>query len=100
MCKWCTCIYPTKDNRWFFLSGSLDSRPLLKHMGLDEDDTEGNKGKEQARKIIGGWVKQFTAQELEEDMTRNKFCGSICYEPEEWLKTQMVSGPDLPYDSD
>ncbi|KAI9249134.1 CoA-transferase family III domain-containing protein [Phascolomyces articulosus] len=56
-----TNIYPTKDGRWFQMHGDLDCRPMFENI----------------------------ADELEAMMVKYRHSGSKCYEPEEWLATEM-----------
>lgn len=81
--------YPTKDNRSLYLHGSLDARPLLALMEIDENDNRAVDATS-ARALLGDWVIQRIAAELEELMVSNGMCGSICYERDEWLSTKMV----------
>jgi len=85
-----TAIYPTKDGRSFMVHGSLNASSLLSLYGLDENDPRAV-DRAAAREIIAEFVLTKTAAELEKISVDAKECGSICYEPEEWAATEMVS---------
>ncbi|KAI8148896.1 CoA-transferase family III domain-containing protein [Fennellomyces sp. T-0311] len=81
-----TCIYPTKDGRWFQLHGDLDCRPLLKDIGIEDAELA---TRQDAQDILTEWTMQHTAEDLEAMMIKYRHSGSICYDPKEWLGTDM-----------
>lgn len=82
-----TKIYPTKDGRWFQLHGDIDCHALFRDIGL-EYNMEASR--EEAYEIVKKWTLLHTADELEAMMVKFGHSGSKCYEPEEWLATDMV----------
>ncbi|KAJ9298234.1 hypothetical protein DTO271G3_3839 [Paecilomyces variotii] len=83
-----TAIYPTKDpNRWYQLHGSTFADPVLKVLGVDTSRkiTSYDEGYE----IIKQKTQQLSPYDLEMLMLENGLCGSICYTPDAWRKTQM-----------
>jgi hypothetical protein len=83
-----TALYPTKDPRvWYQLHGSLDASKTLKSMGVDMETP--------LQSLVEGYnyikdhVQKWSADELEMHNVRHGLCGSICYSPEGWRKTEM-----------
>jgi hypothetical protein len=83
-----TAIYQTKDpGVWYQLHGSLDAKKVLDSMGIDANvsfDTA-----KEYYDYIQKHVIKWSADELEMHNVRNGLCGSICYTPEGWRKTEM-----------
>ncbi|KAJ5142937.1 uncharacterized protein N7515_001724 [Penicillium bovifimosum] len=83
-----TALYPTKDaGVWYQLHGSLDASKTLCSMGIDmnvplKSFTEGYE-------YIRQHVQKWSPDELEMHNIRHGLCGSICYSPEGWRKTEM-----------
>jgi hypothetical protein len=83
-----TALYPTKDPKvWYQLHGSLDASKTLESMGIDmnvplKDFKEGYE-------YLRDHVQKWSADELEMHNVRHGLCGSICYSPEGWRKTEM-----------
>lgn len=83
-----TALYPTKDSSvWYQLHGSLDASKTLLSMGIDMDVPLKNfaEGYDYIREHVQKW----SPDELEMHNVRNGLCGSICYSPEGWRKTEM-----------
>ncbi|KAJ5348355.1 hypothetical protein MYU51_015167 [Penicillium brevicompactum] len=83
-----TALYPTKDSSvWYQLHGSLDASKTLVSMGIDMDVPLKNftEGYEYIREHVQKW----SPDELEMHNVKNGLCGSICYSPEGWRKTEM-----------
>lgn len=86
--KAATALYKTKDDRWFQLHGDLDASVLLKDIGLG--DISPQQEPKKATEILANFCRQHTADELEAMMVSTRHSGSKCYEPKEWLTTEMV----------
>jgi hypothetical protein len=83
-----TAIYPTRDpKRWYQLHGSTFPDPVLRVLGIDTSKkiTSYDEGYE----AIQRRTEQLSPYDLEMMMLENGLCGSICYTPDEWRKTQM-----------
>lgn len=83
-----TALYPTKDPKvWYQLHGSLDASKTLTSMGIDMNVPLGSfaEGYDYIRQHVQRW----SADELEMHNVRHGLCGSICYSPEGWRKTEM-----------
>ncbi|CAG8385872.1 unnamed protein product [Penicillium salamii] len=83
-----TALYPTKDSSvWYQLHGSLDADKTLCSMGIDIHVPLKNfaEGYEYIREHVQKW----SPDELEMHNIKNGLCGSICYSPEGWRKTEM-----------
>jgi hypothetical protein len=83
-----TAIYQTRSpGIWYQLHGSLDAKKALESMGIDP-----NVFFETPREYydyIQSHIIKWSADELEMHNVRNGLCGSICYTPEGWRKTEM-----------
>jgi hypothetical protein len=83
-----TAIYQTKDPKvWYQLHGSLDAKKTLESMGIDTSvkfDTP-----QEYYDYIQKHIIQWSPDELEMHNVRHGLCGSICYSPEGWRKTEM-----------
>ncbi|PYH93432.1 CoA-transferase family III [Aspergillus ellipticus CBS 707.79] len=83
-----TAIYQTKDPRvWYQLHGSLDANATLGSMGINPDVTFDSRQK--YYDYIQQHVSKWSPDELEMHNVRQGLCGSICYTPEGWRKTEM-----------
>jgi hypothetical protein len=83
-----TALYPTKDaGVWYQLHGSLDARKTLCSMGIDVDVPL--KSFTEGYEYIRQHVQKWSPDELEMHNIRHGLCGSICYSPEGWRKTEM-----------
>lgn len=83
-----TALYPTKDpSVWYQLHGSLDASKTLTSMGIDMDVPL--KSVAEGYEYIRQHVQKWSADELEMHNVRHGLCGSICYSPEGWRKTEM-----------
>ncbi|ODM19544.1 hypothetical protein SI65_04528 [Aspergillus cristatus] len=83
-----TAIYQTKDPRiWYQLHGSLDANTALRIMGIDPDVTFDTP--QGYYDYIQEHVRQWSPDELEMHNVRHGLCGSICYSPEGWRKTEF-----------
>ncbi|GLI73007.1 hypothetical protein PoHVEF18_001193 [Penicillium ochrochloron] len=83
-----TALYPTKDPRvWYQLHGSLDASKTLKSMGVDMETPLQSLA--EGYNYIKDHVQKWSADELEMHNVRHGLCGSICYSPEGWRKTEM-----------
>ncbi|KAE8152329.1 CoA-transferase family III domain-containing protein [Aspergillus avenaceus] len=83
-----TAIYQTKDpNVWYQLHGSLHANKALDSMGIDTSVTFDSPSG--YYDYIQEHVRQWSADELEMHNVRHGLCGSICYTPESWRKTEM-----------
>lgn len=83
-----TAIYQTKDPRvWYQLHGSLDANTALRTMGINPDVTFDTP--QGYYDYIQGHVRQWSPDELEMHNVRHGLCGSICYSPEGWRKTEF-----------
>jgi hypothetical protein len=83
-----TALYPTKDSGvWYQLHGSLDASKTLCSMGIDMDVPL--KDFKEGYEYIREHVQKWSPDELEMHNIRNGLCGSICYSPEGWRKTEM-----------
>jgi len=82
-----TSIYKTKDDRYFHLHGSMDARPTLRSVGLPEQNTQVDY--DEAVKIIGDAVNQYTAEEIQDIATNQyKQAGTIAYSTEEYKASE------------
>jgi hypothetical protein len=83
-----TAIYQTKDPKvWYQLHGSLNAEKALESMGIDAS-VKFDKPQEYYD-YIQKHIIQWSPDELEMHNVRHGFCGSICYSPEGWRKTEM-----------
>lgn len=83
-----TAIYQTKDPKvWYQLHGSLDAEKTLESMGIDSS-VKFDKPQEYYD-YIQKHIIQWSPDELEMHNVRHGLCGSICYSPEGWRKTEM-----------
>ncbi|KAJ6104079.1 CoA-transferase family III [Penicillium sp. IBT 18751x] len=83
-----TAIYQTKDPKvWYQLHGSLDAKRTLESMGIDTSVTFEKPS--QYYDYIQKHIIQWSPDELEMHNVRHGLCGSICYSPEGWRKTEM-----------
>ncbi|KAJ6180459.1 hypothetical protein N7519_010920 [Penicillium mononematosum] len=83
-----TALYPTKDSGvWYQLHGSLDASKTLCSMGIDMDVPL--KSFQEGYAYIREHVQKWGPDELEMHNLRHGLCGSICYSPEGWRKTEM-----------
>ncbi|KAJ6014932.1 CoA-transferase family III [Penicillium herquei] len=83
-----TAIYQTKDPKvWYQLHGSLDANKTLDSMGIDRtvsfDSPDGYYD------YIQEHIRRWSPDELEMHNVRHGLCGSICYTPEAWNKTEF-----------
>ncbi|KAJ5458651.1 CoA-transferase family III [Penicillium sp. IBT 31633x] len=83
-----TAIYQTKDPKvWYQLHGSLDAAKTLESMGIDSSVTfDSPQG---YYDYIQSHISQWSPDELEMHNVRHGHCGSICYTPEGWRKTEF-----------
>ncbi|QIX01062.1 hypothetical protein AMS68_006579 [Peltaster fructicola] len=82
-----TNMFRTKDNRWFHLHGSLDSRPSLRSIGLPDQNSTATE--EEALSIIGEAAAKFTAEELQyRETVEFKQAGTICFTKEEFAASE------------
>ena len=85
-----TSIYKTKTpNTWYQIHSSLDPGPVLKALGLDMDDVQGNKSMTEAYSYIQKTVEKYTARELEMIFREIGACGVTCFTPQAWRETGM-----------
>lgn len=83
-----TAIYQTKDPKvWYQLHGSLDAAKTLESMGIDSSVTFDTP--HAYYDYIQKHIHQWSPDELEMHNVRHGLCGSICYSPEGWRKTEM-----------
>ncbi|KAJ5578837.1 CoA-transferase family III [Penicillium hetheringtonii] len=83
-----TAIFQTKDPKvWYQLHGSLDAAKTLESMGIDSS-VKFDKPQEYYD-YIQKHILQWSPDELEMHNMRYGLCGSICYSPEGWRKTEM-----------
>ncbi|OOF90876.1 hypothetical protein ASPCADRAFT_178518 [Aspergillus carbonarius ITEM 5010] len=83
-----TAIYQTKDPHvWYQLHGSLDANTALRSMGINPDVTFNTP--QEYYDYIQQYVSKWTPDELEMHNVRHGLCGSICYSPEGWRKTEF-----------
>ncbi|KAJ5920998.1 CoA-transferase family III [Penicillium verhagenii] len=83
-----TAIYQTKDPKvWYQLHGSLDARKTLETMGINADVTFDTA--QGYYDYIQSHVIQWSPDELEMHNVRHGLCGSICYSPDGWRKTEF-----------
>lgn len=72
---------------WYQLHGSLDASKTLCSMGIDMDVPL--KSFQEGYAYIREHVQKWGPDELEMHNLRHGLCGSICYSPEGWRKTEM-----------
>jgi hypothetical protein len=83
-----TAIYQTKDPRvWYQLHGSLDAAKTLDSMGIDSRVSFDKPS--EYYDYIQKHISQWSPDELEMHNVRHGLCGSICYTPEGWRKTEF-----------
>lgn len=83
-----TAIYQSKDTHvWYQLHGSLDANATLRTMGINPDVTFDTP--QGYYDYIQEHVCQWSPDELEMHNVRHGLCGSICYSPEGWRKTEF-----------
>ncbi|KAF9884695.1 hypothetical protein FE257_001324 [Aspergillus nanangensis] len=83
-----TAIYQTKDPKvWYQLHGSLDAKAALRTMGIDPDVTFATP--REYYDYIQGHVRKWSPDELEMHNVRHGLCGSICFSPAAWRKTEF-----------
>lgn len=83
-----TALYPTKNaGVWYQLHGSLDASKTLCSMGIDMNVPL--ESFEEGYQYIRQHVQKWSADELEMHNIKHGLCGSICYSPEGWRKTEM-----------
>ncbi|RMD42804.1 hypothetical protein DV735_g2356, partial [Chaetothyriales sp. CBS 134920] len=83
-----TALYRTKYPKiWYQLHGSLDANKTLESMGIAANmKLDGN---QQYYDYLQNNISRWVPDELELHDVRNGLCGSICYTPEGWSKTEM-----------
>ncbi|PYH68882.1 alpha methylacyl-CoA racemase [Aspergillus vadensis CBS 113365] len=72
---------------WYQLHGSLDANAALRTMGINPDVTFSTP--QQYYDYIQGHIIKWSPDELEMHNVRHGLCGSICYSPEGWRKTEF-----------
>ncbi|PWY92837.1 alpha methylacyl-CoA racemase [Aspergillus heteromorphus CBS 117.55] len=78
----------TKDPRvWYQLHGSLDADAALSSMGINPDVTFDTR--QEYYDYIQQHISKWSPDELEMHNLRHGLCGSICYSPDGWRKTEM-----------
>ncbi|KAJ5903552.1 CoA-transferase family III [Penicillium tannophilum] len=83
-----TAIYQTKDPKvWYQLHGSLDAKKTLETMGIDANVTFDTP--QGYYDYIQSHIINWSPDELEMHNVRHGLCGSICYSPEGWRKTEF-----------
>ncbi|KAJ5788367.1 CoA-transferase family III [Penicillium paradoxum] len=83
-----TALYPTKNSGvWYQLHGSLDASKTLCSMGIDMNVPL--KSLTEGYEYIREHMQKWSPDELEMHNVRHGLCGSICYSPEGWRKTEM-----------
>lgn len=83
-----TAIYQTKDPKvWYQLHGSLDAKKTLQSMGIDTSVTFDKP--QEYYDYIQNHIITWSPDELEMHNVRHGLCGSICYSPDGWRKTEM-----------
>jgi hypothetical protein len=83
-----TAIYQTSDPKvWYQLHGSLDAKKTLESMGIDASVKF--EKPQQYYDYIQKHIIKWSPDELEMHNVRHGLCGSICYSPEGWRKTEM-----------
>lgn len=83
-----TAIYRTKDTKvWYQLHGSLDAKKTLDSMGIDSSVTFHTP--REYYDYIQRHVREWSPDELEMHNVRHGLCGSICYTPAAWRKTEF-----------
>ncbi|EOD44486.1 putative caib baif family enzyme protein [Neofusicoccum parvum UCRNP2] len=83
-----TAIYPTKQaDTWYSVHGSLAAVPLMKSLGINPD--EGCRTSEEAWNHIAQTIRTKTPAELEFNNLYHGFCGSLCFTPEQWNRSEM-----------
>ncbi|KAL4740595.1 CoA-transferase family III [Aspergillus similis] len=88
-----TAIYQTKDPKvWYQLHGSLDAKKTLESMGIDASVKFDQP--HEYYDYIQRHVILWSPDELEMHNVRHGLCGSICYSPEGWRKTEMGKRAD------
>jgi hypothetical protein len=86
--------YRTKDGRYYHTHGSMNTGPLMRLLGIPEQDVT----LDEAKQIYADKVAQWNAEDL--DYAENeeyRQAGSICYTPEEFLASEHVSNYYLAY---
>ncbi|KPM35363.1 hypothetical protein AK830_g11209 [Neonectria ditissima] len=81
-----TNVYKTKDGRWYHLHGSLDARPTMKMVGVEEQDVT----REEAIKIYADKVAQYDAEALEKRANEEfRQAGVTCLTPDEFFASEQ-----------
>ncbi|KAJ4380446.1 hypothetical protein N0V86_003801 [Didymella sp. IMI 355093] len=83
-----TALYPTKNpETWYSLHGSMNAKPVLESIGIDPNASVTSN--EDAAKFIAEHTKKYSPEELEMNNLMNGFCGSICFNPQQWNNSTM-----------
>ncbi|RMZ83257.1 hypothetical protein DV738_g1235, partial [Chaetothyriales sp. CBS 135597] len=83
-----TALYRTRyPKTWYQLHGSLNANTTLASMGIAPNMTL--TGPKEYYDYIQNNMSRWAPDELEMHDLRNGLCGSICYTPEGWNKTEM-----------
>jgi hypothetical protein len=80
--RYATSLYKTKDGRWYHLHGSMDARPTMKMMQVDDREVS----REEAISIYTEQVAEWNSWEIQETANEQfKQAGIVAYTPEEFL---------------
>ncbi|PHH76240.1 hypothetical protein CDD80_1689 [Ophiocordyceps camponoti-rufipedis] len=80
-------IYPTKDGKSYQAMSSLTPPSWFSAYNLSQDAPV--QSKDEAYRVIGQQMLQFSASELDVFNMERGFCGQQCYTPAEWRETNM-----------
>jgi crotonobetainyl-CoA:carnitine CoA-transferase CaiB-like acyl-CoA transferase len=86
-----TSIYPTSQSHVYYqLHGSTNAKAVLEALNIDVDSEEKIlKSRDEAYNYISRIMMKYTASELDSLFTSKGLCGSTCFRPDQWLKTEM-----------
>ncbi|KAM5350016.1 hypothetical protein ACJ41O_006521 [Fusarium nematophilum] len=83
--RFATNVYQTRDGRWYHLHGSMDARPTMRMMGVEDI----NVSEDEAIKIYSDKVAQWDSQDIEETANQQfRQAGVVCYTPEEFFSSE------------
>ncbi|KAH6867784.1 formyl-CoA transferase [Thelonectria olida] len=83
--RYATDIYQTKDGRWYHLHGSMDSKPTMTMMGVEDVTVS----PEEAIKIYAEEVAKWDSKEIEKAANEQyKQAGVVCHTPDEFFSSE------------
>lgn len=83
--RYATNVYQTKDGRWYQLHGSMNAKPTMGMMGVEDINVTA----EEAIKIYAEKVAKWDSQDIEKTANEQyQQAGVVCYTPEEFFSSE------------